>query len=286
MEVVIVTGMSGAGKSRALDVLEDMGFYCVDNMPPCLLPLFAEQCLQGPGAISKAAIGIDIRSGELFRGLFDELDRMKRWCPHYTILFLDCDDSVLNRRYKETRRRHPLAGDNEGSLSQSIAEERRRLQLVRDRADYLVDTSLLSTSQLHERITCLFLKDPSRSMAIECISFGFKYGYPAEADFVLDVRCLPNPYYVDELKNQSGLDQPVRDFVLDRDETKEFQKRCYALLDYLLPLYRREGKSQLVIAVGCTGGRHRSVALAEELAKHIKDGGHRVAVHHRDMAKL
>ncbi len=286
MEFVIVTGMSGAGKSRALDVLEDMGFYCVDNMPPYLLSQFAEQCKQTPNPFSKAAIVIDVRSGEWFRGLLDELDRMKGSGSQTKILFLDCDDQVLLRRYKETRRRHPLMEDNGGSLFQAIAAERRLLKSVRSRTDFLMNTSLLSISQLHEQITSLFMEDPSRSMVIQCISFGFKYGFPAEADLVLDVRCLPNPYYVDGLRNQTGLDQTVRAFVLAQDETKEFQNRCYALIDYLLPLYRREGKSQLVIAFGCTGGKHRSVTLAEELAKHVGDGGHRVIVHHRDIAKL
>ncbi len=286
MEFVIVTGLSGAGKSRAVDALEDIGFYCVDNMPPTLLPKFAELCMQSQNKLSKVAIVMDVRGGELFNDLFDGLDDLKRQCGDYKILFLECDDQVLARRYKETRRQHPLASANDNSVLKAIAAERLLLKPVRARTDYLVDTSHLSTSQLKERITALFMGDSSQAMTIQCMSFGFKYGYPAEADLVMDVRCLPNPFYVDELKHQTGLDQPVRAFVLDRDETRGFQKRLYDLIDYLIPLYCNEGKSQLVIAIGCTGGKHRSVTLTEELAKHIADGGHRVIVNHRDIAKL
>lgn len=286
MEFVIVTGLSGAGKSRAVDALEDIGFYCVDNMPPKLLPKFAELCMQSQNKLSKVAIVMDVRGGELFNDLFDGLDDLKRQCGDYKILFLECDDQVLARRYKETRRQHPLASANDNSVLKAIAAERLLLKPVRARTDYLVDTSHLSTSQLKERITALFMGDSSQAMTIQCMSFGFKYGYPAEADLVMDVRCLPNPFYVDELKHQTGLDQPVRAFVLDRDETRGFQKRLYDLIDYLIPLYCNEGKSQLVIAIGCTGGKHRSVTLTEELAKHIADGGHRVIVNHRDIAKL
>ena len=286
MEFVIVTGLSGAGKSRAVDALEDIGFYCVDNMPPTLLPKFAELCMQSQNKLSKVAIVMDVRGGELFNDLFDGLDDLKRQCGDYKILFLECDDQVLARRYKETRRQHPLASANDNSVLKAIAAERLLLKPVRARTDYLVDTSHLSTSQLKERITALFMGDSSQAMTIQCMSFGFKYGYPAEADLVMDVRCLPNPFYVDELKHQTGLDQPVRAFVLDRDETRGFQKRLYDLIDYLIPLYCNEGKSQLVIAIGCTGGKHRSETQTEELAKHIADGGHRVIVNHRDIAKL
>lgn len=210
MEFVIVTGLSGAGKSRAVDALEDIGFYCVDNMPPKLLPKFAELCMQSQNKLSKVAIVMDVRGGELFNDLFDGLDDLKRQCGDYKILFLECDDQVLARRYKETRRQHPLAAANDNSVLKAIAAERLLLKPVRARTDYLVDTSHLSTSQLKERITSLFMEDSSQAMTIQCMSFGFKYGYPAEADLVMDVRCLPNPFYVDELKRQTGLDQPVR----------------------------------------------------------------------------
>lgn len=286
MEFVIVTGLSGAGKSRAINALEDIGFYCVDNMPPKLLPKFAELCLQSRDKLSRVAIVIDARGGELFRDLFDSLDELKQQGGDYKLLFLECNDQVLARRYKETRRQHPLAGENGGSVVAAIEQERALLKAARARTDYLIDTSLLSPAQLKERITSLFLGDSATGMVVQCMSFGFKYGYPAEADLVMDVRCLPNPFYVDTLKHKTGLDEDVRRFVLDRDETRGFEKRLYDLVDYLLPLYSNEGKSQLVIAIGCTGGKHRSVALTEELAKHITADGRRVMVNHRDIEKL
>ena len=286
MEFVIVTGLSGAGKSRAINALEDIGFYCVDNMPPKLLPKFSELCLQSRDMLSRVAIVIDARGGELFRDLFESLEELKQQGGDYKLLFLECNDQVLARRYKETRRQHPLAGENGGSVVAAIAQERALLKTARARTDYLIDTSLLSPAQLKERITALFLGDSHTGMVVQCMSFGFKYGYPAEADLVMDVRCLPNPFYVDTLKHKTGLDEDVRRFVLDRDETRGFQTRLYDLVDYLLPLYSEEGKSQLVIAIGCTGGKHRSVALTEELAKHIIAGGRRVMVNHRDIEKL
>ena len=285
MEFVIVTGLSGAGKSRAVDALEDIGFYCVDNMPPKLLSKFAELCLQSQEKLSRVAIVIDSRGGRLFRGLFDELDAMREQGGSYKILFLECEDQVLARRFKETRRKHPLASENGGSVLKAIEAERQLLRSARTRADYLIDTSHLSSAQLRERIAQLFLGDTNGAMMVQCMSFGFKYGYPSEADIVMDVRCLPNPSYVDALRSRTGLESEVRDYVLDRDETREFQRRLYDLIDYMLPLYRNEGKSQLVIAIGCTGGRHRSVCLTEELARHIGDGGQRVMVNHRDIQK-
>lgn len=285
MEFVIVTGLSGAGKSRAVDALEDIGFYCVDNMPPKLLSKFAELCLQSQEKLSRVAIVIDSRGGRLFRGLFDELDAMREQGGSYKILFLECEDQVLARRFKETRRKHPLASENGGSVLKAIEAERQLLRSARTRADYLIDTSHLSSAQLRERIAQLFLGDTNGAMMVQCMSFGFKYGYPSEADIVMDVRCLPNPYYVDALRSRTGLESEVRDYVLDRDETREFQRRLYDLIDYMLPLYRNEGKSQLVIAIGCTGGRHRSVCLTEELARHIGDGGQQVMVNHRDIQK-
>ena len=285
MEFVIVTGLSGAGKSRAVDALEDMGFYCVDNMPPKLLSKFAELCLQSQDRQPRVAIVIDSRGGPQFRDLFEELDSLKAQGGDYKLLFLECGDQELARRYKETRRKHPLAAENGGSVVKAIQAERALLMPARLRADYLIDTSHLSSAQLRERIAQLFLSDAAGGMMVQCMSFGFKYGYPAEADLVMDVRCLPNPYYVDGLREKTGLDAEVRDYVLDREVTRGFQKRLYDLIDYLLPLYRDEGKSQLVIAVGCTGGRHRSVTLTEELAKHLAAGGQKVMVNHRDIGK-
>ena len=286
MEFIIVTGLSGAGKSRAVNVLEDIGFYCVDNMPPKLLPKFAELCLQSQDKLSRVALVIDVRGGRQFEGLLDSLDELKRQGGEYKILFLECSDQVLARRYKETRRQHPLAASCGGSVIKAIELERTLLKAARARTDYLIDTFYLSPAQLRERLVGLFLGSEKSGMQVQCMSFGFKYGYPAEADLVLDVRCLPNPFYVDELKHKTGLDQDVRDYVLDKDVTKGFQTRLYSLIDYLLPLYSEEGKSQLVVAIGCTGGKHRSVALAEELARHVADQGIKVAVNHRDIGKL
>lgn len=285
MEFVIVTGLSGAGKSRAVDALEDIGFYCVDNMPPKLLSKFAELCLQAQDRQPRVAIVIDSRGGSQFQDLFEGLDAMKAQGGNYKILFLECGDQELARRYKETRRKHPLAAENGGSVTRAIQAERALLLPARLRTDYLIDTSHLSPAQLRERIAQLFLADTAGAMMVQCMSFGFKYGYPAEADLVMDVRCLPNPYYVEGLREKTGLDTEVREYVLDRDITRGFQTRLYDLIDYLLPLYRDEGKSQLVIAVGCTGGRHRSVALAEELARHLISAGQKVMVNHRDISK-
>ena len=286
MEFIIVTGMSGAGKSRAMTALEDIGYYCVDNMPPKLLTKFAELCLQSED-LSRVAMVVDVRGGQMFDDLFEGLPVLHRMGGEYKILFLDCDDQVLARRYKETRRQHPLVGeDGITTVYQAIEMERGLLKPLRDRTDYLVDTTHLSSAQLKERVTELFLGDSTQAMVVQCMSFGFKYGYPAEADLMFDVRCLPNPFYEPELKHKTGLDGDVRDYVRETDATRGFESRLYDLVDYLLPLYCDEGKSQLVIAIGCTGGKHRSVALTEALAQHIRDAGVRVTVNHRDIAKL
>ncbi len=286
MEFIIVTGLSGAGKSRAITALEDIGFYCVDNMPPKLLPKFAELCQQSEDRLSRVAMVVDVRGGQMFDDLFDGLQELRRMGIDYKILFLECDDQVLARRYKETRRQHPLMGEDIRTVYQAVAAERRLLKPLLDRTDYLIDTTHLSSAQLKERVADLFLGDHSQAMLVQCMSFGFKYGYPAEADLMFDVRCLPNPFYEPELKHKTGLDADVRDYVRENDATRGFEERLYSLIDYLLPLYADEGKSQLVIAIGCTGGKHRSVALAEALAAHIRAGGGRVVVNHRDIGKL
>lgn len=286
MDCLIVSGMSGAGKSLTANVLEDIGYYCVDNMPPKLLTKFAELCLQSED-LSRVAMVVDVRGGQMFDDLFEGLPVLHRMGGEYKILFLDCDDQVLARRYKETRRQHPLVGeDGITTVYQAIEMERGLLKPLRDRTDYLVDTTHLSSAQLKERVTELFLGDSTQAMVVQCMSFGFKYGYPAEADLMFDVRCLPNPFYEPELKHKTGLDGDVRDYVRETDATRGFESRLYDLVDYLLPLYCDEGKSQLVIAIGCTGGKHRSVALTEALAQHIRDAGVRVTVNHRDIAKL
>ena len=285
MDFVIVTGMSGAGKSRAVDALEDIGFYCIDNMPPKLISKFAEICLQSDGKISREAIVTDVRGGELFQGLFDELDHLKDQEFSYKLMFLDASDAVLMRRYKETRRRHPLLDVVHGSIENALKSERLLLKPARERADYIIDTTHLSAAQLKERISNIFLDNVMTGMLINCTSFGFKYGPATEADLVFDVRCLPNPFYVDELKKQTGLDQPVRDYVMKWPQSIELLNKIVDLVDFLIPYYLDEGKSQLVIAFGCTGGKHRSVTFAEYLYKHLSDKGHKVTVNHRDILK-
>ncbi|WP_312693059.1 RNase adapter RapZ [Caproiciproducens sp.] len=285
MEFLIITGLSGAGKSRAIDALEDIGFYCVDNIPPKLIIAFYEMSNQAKGSLSRVAVVTDIRGGDMFSSLFETLDQMDNENKEYKILFLDANDYVLMNRFKETRRKHPLVENCLGSLEQAVKLERDVLKPVRERADYIIDTSYLSPAQLKERISSLFLGDSSDALMIHCVSFGFKYGIPAEADLVFDVRCLPNPYYVEELRNLTGLDEPVRSYVMKWEQTQGFIERFLSLIDYMLPLYCDEGKSQLVIAIGCTGGHHRSVALAQLLYNHLLEQNMRTSVNHRDIQK-
>lgn len=286
MEFLIVSGMSGAGKSRTIDVLEDIGFYCVDNMPPMLLPKFAELCTQSQDALPRVAIVVDARGGELLNDFATALDELTRMEVDYKILFLECENAVLARRYKETRRKHPLTDYCGGSVIKAIEAERQLLRVVRTRTDYLIDTTHLSSAQLREQIVSLFLGDAREGMLVRCMSFGFKYGFPAEADLVMDVRCFPNPFYVETLRHKTGLDADVRDYVLESADTQTFLNKLYDMVDFLLPLYENEGKTQLVIAIGCTGGKHRSVALTECLAKHLQASGNRVMVNHRDIEKV
>ncbi len=285
MEFLIVTGLSGAGKSRAVDALEDIGFYCVDNIPPKLIPTFYDLCAKAGDTFSRVAVVTDIRGGDMFSSLFETLDDLKNEDKHYRILFLDANDYVLINRFKETRRKHPLAENNLGSLEQAVKLEREILRPVREKADYIIDTSFLSPAQLKERISNLFLGDASQALMVHCVSFGFKYGIPTEADLVFDVRCLPNPFYIEELKHLTGLDEPVYSYVMKWEQTKGVVQRLISLIDYMLPLYCDEGKSQLVIAIGCTGGKHRSVALAQLLYDHLLENGHRTSVNHRDIQK-
>ena len=285
MEFLIVTGLSGAGKSRAVDALEDIGFYCVDNIPPKLIPTFYDLCAKAGNTFSRVAVVTDIRGGDMFSSLFETLDDLKNEDKHYRILFLDANDYVLINRFKETRRKHPLAENNLGSLEQAVKLEREILRPVREKADYIIDTSFLSPAQLKERISNLFLGDSSQAFMVHCVSFGFKYGIPTEADLVFDVRCLPNPFYIEELKHLTGLDEPVYSYVMKWEQTKGVVQRLISLIDYMLPLYCDEGKSQLVIAIGCTGGKHRSVALAQLLYDHLLENGHRTSVNHRDIQK-
>lgn len=286
MEFLIVTGMSGAGKSGAANVLEDMGYYCVDNMPPALIVRFSEVCMQSGGKINKVAIVVDSRGGDLFSGLFESLEKLKQNNNNYRILFLDCDDDVLITRYKETRRKHPLCESGASSIEQAIHLERELLQPAKMKASYVIDTTLLTAAQLRDKIYDIFEYGVNTRLLINCMSFGFKYGLPSEADLVFDVRCLPNPFYIEELKQQTGKDKPVEDYVLKFEQSRTLLAKLNDLLEYLIPLYVEEGKSQLMIAIGCTGGKHRSVVFTEKIGSFLSDKGYRVVKNHRDILKV
>jgi len=285
MEFVIVTGLSGAGKTRAMHAMEDIGFYCVDNLPPAMIPIFYDLCAKSEG-LGRAAVVTDTRGGEMFMSFFSALEALKRDKKPYKILFLDSSDSVLVHRFKETRRKHPLSDDLNGSLEQAVKLERDMLKLVKESADFVIDTSGFSPAQLKARIAEMFLNSAGDSLSVLCISFGFKFGIPMEADLVFDVRCLPNPFYEEALRPKTGLDPEVRDYVMDKEETQGFAARFTDMVDYLLPLYAREGKSQLVIAVGCTGGHHRSVALAQYMCDYLTGKGVKASAAHRDIQKF
>ena len=286
MRFVIVTGMSGAGKSTALKMLEDMGYFCVDNLPVPLLPKFAEMIAMPDSKLNQAAVGIDIRGGQAFRGLEGYLKELDESGIHYEILFLDAGNDVLLKRYKETRRRHPLTERlKDGSVAAAVKEEQRLLVPVKTLADYSIDTTFMSIKQLRERIISMFLENSSNSIMITFMSFGFKYGIPLESDLIIDVRCLPNPFYIAELKEHTGLEKCIQDYVLDSEETQEFVKRLIDWLDYSLPLYLKEGKSELVVGIGCTGGKHRSVTIAELLDNYFMEKGYKCIVQHRDVKK-
>ncbi len=285
MDFLIVTGLSGAGKSRAVDALEDIGFYCVDNVPPQLISKVAEICLAGTSKIRRVAVVTDLRGGDMFYGLFEELDQMRDKGLTYKLLFLDASDAELIRRYKETRRRHPLAEVVSGGIAEAIRSERVLLRPARERADYVIDTTHLSANELKQRMNNIFLDSIQNSMLINVMSFGFKYGSPSEADLVFDVRCLPNPFYVDALKPKTGLDAEVREYVMDSDNSRELLEKLRDLVGFLVPLYQKEGKSQLIIGVGCTGGKHRSVTFAEALYQFLAEQGYNVRVVHRDISK-
>ncbi|MGN0539956.1 MAG: RNase adapter RapZ [Candidatus Fimenecus sp.] len=284
MQLVIVTGMSGAGKSRAIDNLEDIGFFCVDNMTPQLIPTFVKILKDSTEVREKVAIVADVRLGNSFSELFKALDELRIMECEYKILFIDADNDVILRRYQETRRKHPLSSDDSSQeLLDIIIKERELLKKARNIADYVIDTSLITTSQLKERIAELFLDDISNTLKINVVSFGFKYGIPKDSDLVFDVRCLPNPFYVPELKHHTGLEEPVRDYVMKFDQSRGLVPKLLDLINYLVPLYRSEGKSQLTISVGCTGGKHRSVVFAELVYKDIKEKGYNAATYHRDI---
>lgn len=286
MKFVILTGMSGAGKSTAIKMMEDIGFYCVDNLPIALLEKFAELFDQQQNTeLQKVAAGIDIRNGQALEELRDTLNRMRSMGVHCEILFLDAEDSVLVKRYKETRRNHPLAGGER--VDRGIEEERKRLAFLKERADYIIDTSRLLTRELKAELDKIFVQNQDyKNLFITVLSFGFKYGIPADSDLVFDVRFLPNPYYVEGLRAKTGNDREIQDYVFRFGEAHEFVEKIEDLLNFLIPNYITEGKNQLVISIGCTGGKHRSVALANELYRRLsgsKEYG--LKIEHRDIGK-
>lgn len=285
MRFVIVTGMSGAGKSTVLKMLEDAGYFCVDNLPVPLLPKFAELVSgQEDGTMTKAALGIDIRSGEGLVTVNKVLDNISDFSSHYEILFLDCNDSVLIKRYKETRRQHPLSMG--GRVEDGIRNERKKMKFLKDRADYIIDTSQMLVRDLKGEVDKIFVKDePYQNFFMTVLSFGFKYGIPVDADLVFDVRFLPNPYYVEDLRKKTGNEKEVQDYVMNCEEAGEFLNKIEDLLIFLAPLYIKEGKNQLVIGVGCTGGKHRSVTVANGIYERLKGLGYSVKAEHRDIEK-
>lgn len=285
MRFVIVTGMSGAGKSTALKILEDAGYYCVDNLPIALFSKFVELILKPEDGPNQVALGVDIRSGQALEELQSQLEAMDEKKVSYEILYLEAQDDILVKRYKETRRSHPLAGDDR--VDKGIVLEREKLAFLKERADYILDTSQLLTRELKKELEEVFVNNKSfKNLMVTILSFGFKYGIPADADLVFDVRFLPNPYYIDELKSQTGNDAPVSEYVMGFPEANMFLDKLADMIKFLIPNYILEGKNQLVIAIGCTGGKHRSVTLANALYKEISgEEDYGVKCEHRDIEK-
>lgn len=284
IKFLIVTGLSGAGKTQAVWCLEDLGFFCVDNLPPTLIPKFAELVAQSDGRINKIALVIDIRGGKFFDAVIENLDSLREAGFKYDILFLDASDETLVRRFKESRRRHPL--NPQGSVLEGIREERQRLEDLKGKATKIIDTTELSNQQLKEEITNIFGDSMHQAaMNITVLSFGYKYGIPLDADLVMDVRFLPNPFYIKELRHLTGDDKEIQDYVLKFNETKIFLRKYFGLIKFLVPHYIKEGKTNLVIAIGCTGGQHRSVTLANRLGELLKNKDYKVTIKHRDILR-
>lgn len=286
MQLFIVSGLSGAGKSTVISILEDSGYFCVDNLPPELIPKFAELFQMGSGEHQRAAVVCDIRGGSHFDGLFQALDTLDSMKVPYQILFVEADDQTIIKRYKETRRSHPLM-DSQSTLARAVQMERKLMEPVRERADIVLQTDAMSTRKLRDRV--LELVYPGRKKVSElnvCVtSFGFKYGLPMEADLVFDVRFLPNPFYIEQLRHQTGLDDGVRDYVFRFAQSQAFLEKLEDMVGFLLPQFVEEGKSMVVVAIGCTGGQHRSVAMTHALAEYVRSLGYQVSENHRDMTR-
>lgn len=285
MQFLIISGLSGAGKSKTLNTLEDMDFYCVDNLPEELIPPFVQLCMAAKPGYERVALVTDARSGMTFDGLSAALGKLDELGCDYSVAFLEASDETLIKRFKETRRRHPLTKDGTDLLA-AVARERKLLEPVRNRANYIIDTTSLSAAKLRGELQNLFAgAEKDRAMSVNVLSFGFKYGLPLDADLVFDVRLLPNPFYIPELKHHTGLEKCVRDFVFSYQQSKDFLEKLKDLLALSLPFYVEEGKTNLVIAVGCTGGHHRSVAIAVEVARHVAKLGFCTSIAHRDISR-
>ncbi len=282
--IVIITGMSGAGKTQVIRALEDIGYFCVDNLPPTFIPKFAELCRQAEGRVDRVGLVVDIRGGEFFDDFLSVLEEMESDSIPYEMLFLEASEEVLIRRYKETRRRHPLAPS--GRISDGIAAEQQRLETVRGRATHILDTTDMRTADLKQRINEWYGgSENEQKMSITLLSFGFKYGLPLDADLVFDVRFLPNPFYVPTLRKKSGETPAVADYIWKWPISHQYMEKLCNLLEFLMPNFVKEGKSQLVIAVGCTGGLHRSVFIARRLQEWLKTQGYSASIEHRDLHK-
>ena len=285
MRFVVVTGMSGGGKSTAMKMLEDMGFYCVDNLPVLLIEKFAELVVTPNTELEKVALGLDVRSDQDFVQAERVLDKLKEDGYVFEILFMDANDKTLLKRYKETRRVHPLSTEENPRIEDGIVKEREILSSIKKKADYVINTSQILTRVLKEELERIFIENEEyNSLMVNIVSFGFKHGIPADADLVFDVRFLPNPFYIDELKHITGNEKPVQDYVMSFKEAGEFLEKLKDMLSFLLPGYIKEGKYQLVVAIGCTGGQHRSVTLANALYRDMKDkGNYGLSISHRDI---
>ncbi len=287
MEFIIISGLSGAGKTSALHVLEDIGYYCVDNIPASLLSTLYTLCLNSTNeSMKRAAVVVDVRGNDNYEQMNNQIEDFKKSHSDVKILFIDARSDIVIMRYKETRRKHPLSQRlRDGTVTEAVEFEKALLTPVKRAADYHINTTYMSKKQMRERVISLFMEDVTKSLTLTFMSFGFKFGIPLEADVVFDVRCLPNPFYIPELKMLTGLDSSVRNYVLCSNDTQQFLKRTLDLLDFSVPLYYKEGKSELVVGVGCTGGKHRSVTVARALQEHFRSLGYKSVVSHRDIEK-
>jgi len=285
MKLLIITGMSGAGKSQVANTIEDMGFYCVDNIPPAIIPSFLSLSEMGNEELKRIAVVTDIRGGDMFKQIPEVLKKLREKNVDYKILFLDATDEELVRRYRANRRKHPLCIDETVSLEDAVSIERAKLATIREMSDFVIDTSELTTYALKSRVSETLFGNSREGFTVVCKSFGFKHGIDTEADLMFDVRCLPNPFYVEDLKKKNGLQKEVTDYIFSFKETKKFAKELLEFIKCALPLYVKEGKSQLVISMGCTGGKHRSVAFAELIYRELIEEGYNAKTLHRDIEK-